>query len=134
MKIVIHDYAGHPFQIDLSRELSRKGYVVYHLYTNASGGPKGGLSEKNENLKIINVDSTKIEKQNFIKRRTQEIQYGKSVVNVLKEIKPDIVISANTPLDAQKKIMKWCDSESIKFIFWLQDIISIAAESILKKN
>ena len=33
-KIFIHDYAGHPFQIDLSRELSKKYEVEIHHIIN----------------------------------------------------------------------------------------------------
>lgn len=134
MKILIHDYAGHPFQIDLSRELAKNGFNVWHLYTSSSGGPKGGLESDTENLKIIDVKSESVAKQNFLKRRAQEKKYGKKCVEVIKGIMPDVVLSSNTPLDAQKSIIEFCEDNGIRFVFWLQDIISIAAESILKKK
>ena len=37
-KIIIHDYAGHPFQLDLSIALAKYGFKVYHIYTSSSGG------------------------------------------------------------------------------------------------
>lgn len=132
--IVIHDYCGHPFQIDLSRELARKGYNVKHIYTSASGGPKGNLESNIETLEIIDIKVEEIQKSNFIKRKFQESNYGDELVNNLNEINPDIVISANTPLDAQKKVVKYCKRNDIPFIFWLQDLISVAAKSILKKK
>lgn len=132
--IVVHDYAGHPFQIDLSKQLAKNGFNVTHLYTTASGGPKAGFDSELENLTVINVQSEDVAKQNFLKRRNQEKQYGKRLVQHMQEIQPDVVISANTPLDAQNDLHAWCRRHEVPFIFWLQDIISIAAESILKKK
>lgn len=132
--IVIHDYAGHPFQIDLSKQLAKNGYKVTHLYTTASGGPKAGFDSEIENLSVINVQSETIAKQNFVKRRGQEKRYGQRLVHHMSQIKPDVVISANTPLDALNSLHHWCKKQNVPFIFWLQDINSIAAESILKKK
>ena len=52
-KIIIHDYAGHPFQLDLSIALAKKGFDITHIYTSSSGGPKAGFDRNIENLKII---------------------------------------------------------------------------------
>ncbi|RYJ01060.1 MAG: glycosyltransferase WbuB, partial [Actinomycetales bacterium] len=30
MKVVVHDFSGHPFQVQLSRELARRGHDVVH--------------------------------------------------------------------------------------------------------
>ena len=43
MKIFVHDYAGHPFQVDLSRELAVRGHEVNHAYFHGDLGPKGRL-------------------------------------------------------------------------------------------
>ena len=134
MKILIHDYPGHPFQIDLSKELSNRGYDVWHVYTSASGGPKGGLVAECNRLDIIDLGGDSVEKQNFIKRRSQEKKYGRKIVAKIDEIKPDLVISSNTPLDAQIQIASWCSKNNVPFIFWLQDIISVAMKSILKNK
>ncbi len=133
MKVVVHDYAGHPFQIDLSRQLARNGFDVTHIYTSSSGGPKGGFNSV-ENLRIIDLQLDKIDKANLFKRRGQEINYGKELIKQLKSINPNVVISANTPLDAQKQLLRFCKNNDISFIFWLQDIISVAMDSILKRK
>lgn len=133
-KIVINDYAGHPFQLDLSVKLSELGYEVYHLYSSSSGGPKAGFSLQKENLKIIDINIGKVEKLNFFKRFRQEYEYGVKLVNIVKTINPDVIISANTPIFAQQKISKWAKRNKVKFVFWLQDIISIAAISLLSKK
>lgn len=133
-KILIHDYAGHPFQLDLSIALAKYGYSVYHVYTSSSGGPKAGFNRDIKNLTVINFSVSNINKSNFIKRYFQEYNYGKKLVQKISEINPDSIISANTPLSAQHLICSWCRKHDKKFIFWLQDIISIAASNILSKK
>ena len=44
LKILIHDYAGHPFQTSLSKELARLGHNVTHAYFAQDEGPKGMMS------------------------------------------------------------------------------------------
>ena len=133
-KIVIHDYAGHPFQLDLSIALAKNGFEVFHIYTSSSGGPKAGFEREISNLKIINFEVSNINKSNFVKRYFQERDYGLRLVKKINQINPDIVISANTPLTAQNNLCNWCRKNDKKFIFWLQDIISVAASSILVKK
>ena len=48
MRIVVNDYSGHPFQIELSRELARRGHKVLHLYSAEFQTPKGDLIRKPE--------------------------------------------------------------------------------------
>ena len=40
MKILIHDFAGHPFQMTLSRELANRGHDITHAYFAGDTGPK----------------------------------------------------------------------------------------------
>jgi len=134
MKILINDYCGYSFQLDLSYNLVKKGHSVYVTFTNSSGGPKAFTNFTDNNLNFINIEMPLVEKHNFFKRWFQESNYGIKVIKVIARIRPDIVISANTPLAAQRQIVSFCNEEGIKFVFWLQDIISIAAKSILSKR
>ena len=134
MKIIINDYCGHPFQFDLSVELAKRNINVLHLFTSASGGPKAISNGDFPNLKTVDIKMPYIAKQNFIKRWFQESQYATIAIEEIKKFNPDIIISANTPLAAQRKIYQYSKNNDIKFIFWLQDIISIAAKSILTKK
>jgi glycosyltransferase involved in cell wall biosynthesis len=133
-RILINDYAGHPFQLDLSIKLSEFGYEVFHLYSSSSGGPKARFTIQKENLEIRNINIGKVEKLSFVKRFFQEYQFGKKLVEEVKNIQPDVIISANTPIAAQYLISKWAKRNQVKFIFWLQDIISIAAISLLSQK
>ncbi|MCF7807265.1 MAG: glycosyltransferase family 4 protein [Candidatus Marinimicrobia bacterium] len=132
MKILLNDYCGYPFEVDLVTELSKRGFEMYVCYTSASGGPKAFSGNTLDKVRVTDILLPSIDKQSYFKRWNLESRYGQEVVDLVQEIKPDIVISANTPLAAQRRIAKHCEKQGIKFIFWLQDIISIAASSILK--
>ena len=132
MRIAVHDYAGFSFPLEMSSELSKRGHNVLHLFTEASGGPKDSFKGRNhQNLKIINVDSDSVDKDNFLKRWLQERRYGDLAINELGKWQPDVVISGNTPLEAQKKIIRWADNHAVPSVFWLHDLLSIAARSVI---
>ena len=135
MNIAINDYGGFPFPFDLSRELVKRGHQVRHLYTMSSGGPKSvPQSSAPKGLKIKNLEMAAVSKDDFVKRWYQELNYGRKLVAKLAQWQPQIIISANTPLVAQHKIMNWSRKRKIPFIFWLQDLLSIAAKFILYKR
>ena len=113
MRILINDYCGYPFQLDLSYELTKRGHDVYVTFTNASGGPKAFSNHMDNNLNIINIEIPLVEKQNFLKRWFQEKEYGLEVIKVIEKFMPDIVFSADTPLSAQKQINKYCKKKNI---------------------
>ena len=132
MRIVINDYAGFTFPLELSKELSKRGHCVKHIFTQACGIPYTSNEERcNEKLQIVKIDVSRVEKDNFIKRWFQEHKYGKLAVKKIAGWFPDIIISGNTPLIAQKKIMNWAKINEIPAVFWLQDLLSIAAKTIL---
>lgn len=138
MRILIHDYPGHPFPIQLSRELAKRGYQILHLYAGYNVTPRGELSKKpsdpdNFYIKPIFIREP-LQKYNFFKRWFQEREYGRLIVKEVEKFSPDLIISSQTPLDAQRKLQKRAREEDIKFVFWLQDVIGLAAHSILRKK
>jgi glycosyltransferase involved in cell wall biosynthesis len=134
MRIAINDYAGFSFPLELSRELSRRGHHILHLYSGTSGGPTVSVHQNyDERLRIANLDVGSVDKDNFWKRWKQERRYGDLAIRKLSNWRPDLIISANTPLESQKKIICWAGRHFIPSIFWLQDLLSIAAKSIISK-
>ena len=135
MRIVVNDYSGHPFQIELSRELARRGHAVLHLYSADFQTPKGDLIRKPDDPEGFAIKGIALgepfQKYDFVRRRGQEIRYAHLVVGELRSFRPDIMIASNNPLDAQKQIQDFCLRARIPFVFWLQDIYSNAIKSIL---
>jgi glycosyltransferase involved in cell wall biosynthesis len=139
MRIVVHDYVGYAYPIELSVELAKRGHEVTHLYAGSFQAPKGisilNQKEAPDNFKIEAIHLSKpFQKYSFVKRRFQEVEYGKLVAARLGELQADVVISANTPIESQSSIVKACQSTNSKFIFWVQDVYSVAAHKLLRKR
>lgn len=136
MRILIHDFAGHPFQIQLSRELAARGHEVLHLYcASLSTTPQGSLTRRATDPASFQVRGVALDeplhKDRFFKRWRQEREYGRRAVAVMREFRPDAVVSGNTPLDAQRMLITEARALSARFVFWVQDVIGVATKRIL---
>jgi len=138
MRILIHDYSGHPFQVQLSRTLAKRNHKVLHIYCSSFQTPRGTvqkLDTDSDNFSCRAIElSQPFEKYKFTKRIFQEIEYGNLLVKEVDKFKPDILISANNPLDPQRILLKYCRKNKIKFIFWLQDIYGYAINKLLTRK
>jgi colanic acid biosynthesis glycosyl transferase WcaI len=138
MRIFVNEFCGHAFQLELSRELSRRGHIVYHtFFADNVSTPKGVCSGARDvpNLAIEGVHiRSKFSKHALFSRRAADIEYGKRVASAVRSFRPDIVISANMPLDAQKILLDTSHRVNAKFVFWLQDIYSMAVRFVLKEK
>ena len=134
--ILINDYSGHPFPFELSQLLSKKNRII-HSYAQYFETPKANFSKKlqGKNLKIVPINiNKKFKKDNFLLRRSMDLNYGKKIIDLIKKNNPDIVICAQLPLDPLYKIINYCQKNKIKTIFWMQDIYSFAISKILNKK
>ncbi|MDB2389811.1 hypothetical protein N9X12_01110 [Alphaproteobacteria bacterium] len=135
-KIVIHDFAGLGFVFDLPKELSKNpNFKVYYLFFDSKVGPKGDFSNYDSQIKIIGIKlPIKYSKNSMINRLLCELIYGAFLLVNLIKIKPNIVLSGNSPIDiywgifVAKKILKF------KLIYWSQDIYGIAIKNIFEKK
>ena len=138
LQVMVHDYAGHPFQIQLSRELARRGHAVRHVYSTSTSTPQGATqrsSDDPENFVVEPISLGKmIDKTSFFSRRQMEVQYGKLLTDVIERCRPDIIISANTPTEAQHLAYRKCKKLNIPFVSWVQDLYGLAAKRLLKKR
>jgi glycosyltransferase involved in cell wall biosynthesis len=138
MRILNHDYPGHAFPIQLSRQLAGRGHEVLHVYAGYNVTPRGLLDKQGDDPETFSIRPIYIrdplKKYNFVKRWQQEREYGQLLAEEIAAFEPDVVISANTPLDAQKQALKAVRRTNSRFVFWLQDIIGIAIQRLLTKK
>lgn len=138
MRLVVHDYAGHPFQIQLSRELARRGHEVLHLHFSQLRTPKGAVARRESDPATFEIEGLALdgpyEKYSLIKRRFQDRSYGRIAAERIVRYRPDVVISCNTPLDAQRVIIEACRKHDVPFVFWLQDLFGLLIEKIFAKK
>ena len=135
MRVVVHDYAGHPFQVELSRALARRGHEVLHLYSASITTPRGTLTRRPDDPESFSVEAIalgeQIPREDLVTRWRLEARHGRRVVALLDRFQPDVVISANTPLEAQQRIARHCARRNIRFVYWVQDLIGEAAKRLL---
>lgn len=138
MRVLVHDYSGHPFQVQLTRALARRGMRTRHVFSASFQTPKGDLERRDSDPENFDIAALSLNepfaKESFVKRRSQEITFGRLVAAEIATFAPDVVISSNAPLDCQRMIWRECERLSIAKIFWLQDIYSEAILRILSKK
>lgn len=136
MRILVNDYAGHPFQLQLSRELAKLGHTVLHTYFAAYQTPKGNMDD--DGMVGLSIMPIQIEggfsQFSVLSRRRADAAYGRAVSTEMQRFEPDVVLSANTPLDAQRVMLKTAHRLYAKFIFWLQDLLSSAVTFVLRRK
>ncbi len=138
MRILIHDFAGHPFQVQLSRELARRGHMVVHAYPAGLPGPKGRLARSSEDpdrLNIVPVPlSASFSKYSPIKRFLSQRQYARDLKALITAENPDVVLSGNTPVDIQAELLWKCHRRGIAFVHWAQDMYGHALRFFLRRK
>lgn len=138
MRILINDFAGHPFQLQLSRTLAARGHEVLHTYCASNLSPKGAVERREDDpanfaVHKITLDAP-FEKYGLLKRWSQERRIGRAVVDAIKSFKPERIISANTPLGAQGAILRHARAQNIPFVFWVQDMLGIGIQAQLRRR
>lgn len=69
VKVLVHDYSGHPFQAQLSRSLARRGHTVVHSSCAAYVSGKGDLdAHGTPGLRFATIGSGQVKKQSFLVR------------------------------------------------------------------
>ncbi len=138
MRILIHDFGGYSFPVQLSRALADRGHNVHYLCFQPVCAGRGRLEERSGDPASLDLDQVALQssydKGNLIRRYWQERTYGKALADRVHAIQPDIVLSANTPLVAQDRLLRATRSAGADFIYWLQDLRGVAARKILSNR
>ena len=135
MRILIHDFGAYAFPVTLSHSLQNRGHEVAHAYCDSLITTPRNVHESISNLTLLPIQTAQtFNKYNFIRRWGQEREYGRLAAKVILKFNPDIVISANAPLSAQDRILRTCKQHDIPFVFWLQDLIGLAASKVLRSK
>ena len=137
MRILSNDFGGYPFPAQLARALARRGHEVLHTTcASLATTPQGSLEAQPADPEALELRGLALgrplEKYNFARRLVQEREYGRLVSGAARAFRPDVVLSANTPLDAQAMLLREARRLDAGFVFWLQDLIGVAAERILR--
>jgi glycosyltransferase involved in cell wall biosynthesis len=136
MRILLHDYSGHPFQVELSRELAGRGHDVLHPHCVAHQSGKGDLTTRpGERLRIepIGVGEL-VEKLSFGRRLVQEVRFGFQLLAQVRRERPDVVLVSNVPIPMIGVVMLGLVLLRTPWVLWQQDVQAVAMRSFAGKQ
>jgi colanic acid biosynthesis glycosyl transferase WcaI len=137
MRIVVHDFGGYPFSIQLSRALADRGHQVLHLVANGFRMPKGPVEPREHDTDALRIELVTLReamREGGLGRLRQERRYGRLASARAAAFRPDVVMSANSPLSVQQALLDVAHRNGAGFVFWLQDLHSIAIGRILARR
>lgn len=130
MRALVHDYSGHPFQVQLSRALARRGHEVLHVHCSSYRSGKGALSRQDGDppgLRIESIDlGADFDHSSPARRIGQELSYGGAFSRLAAQYRPEVVLATNDPLFAKARAARWFRQSGTPWVFWLQDLYSVA--------
>ncbi|MFB9461646.1 glycosyltransferase family 4 protein [Streptomyces cinereospinus] len=131
MKILLHDYSGHPFQAQLSRELARRGHDVVHSTCVAYVSGKGDLGgDAVDGLRFATIgERTVLRKDAYVHRLFQEIRLGAELARQLRRERPDAAMLGNLPVPALAVAALAARALRVPWVLWHQDVTAVALRS-----
>lgn len=137
MKILLHDYGGYAFSFQLAKSITEYEHFMEYVH----GGSTQVVQRFNQEStysQLLNIEGVQLskpfDKYSYARRWWQEREYSNRLKCRLYSVKPDICISANAPLDVQRTALQTCKHLNVPFIFWWQDVISIAMQKLLEQK
>ena len=137
MKIFVHDYPGHAFPAQLSRELARQGHTVTHAFAAALESPRGAVESRPDDpagLTILPiVTGHRMDKYSLFRRVLDERAYGAVLAAKVAQAGVDLFLTCTTPNDVLD-VLRRALPPKLKVVWWLQDIYSMGIRSVLNRK
>lgn len=138
MRIHLHDFSGHPFQAELSRELAARGHTVEHAYATQYPSGKGNLEKlagDPETLRFHGITAARaFEKYSPVGRLRFERAFARAWVQHLERSRPDCVVACNVPLFALDSFSSVMARSGRPWVLWHQDLFSSAIGDEISKR
>jgi colanic acid biosynthesis glycosyl transferase WcaI len=138
MRIVVHDYSGHPGQAQLSRALARRGYDVTHQHCPSYATGKGSLQVEAGDPPTLSFEPCAMEgtfaKYSIFTRIRQELSYGRRAARSIAAKEPAVAVISNVPLLAHAVLARRLSRCGVPMVFWHQDIYSEAIGSAARRR
>ncbi|HVK28895.1 MAG TPA: glycosyltransferase family 4 protein [Nocardioides sp.] len=131
MRILVHDYSGHPFQVELSRELARRGHAVTHSYCPGWVSGKGHLvAEPGETLVFDPVGPTEpIAKDRFVRRVLLEALVGWELIRQVRRTRAQTAMLSNAQIPTLVVFALGMLVLRRTWVLWHQDVYAVAVKS-----
>jgi putative colanic acid biosynthesis glycosyltransferase WcaI len=136
LRLVIHDYSGHPGQVHLSRELARRGHHVEHQYCASYTTGRGATERREgdpESFRVRAIElSSEFARYSPVVRLRQELQYARISARAILAARPDVAVLSNIPLLSLFILTFLLRMRRVPYVFWQQDIYSEAIRVIAR--
>jgi glycosyltransferase involved in cell wall biosynthesis len=134
---VVLDYSGHIPQADLARNLAKLGHSVRHMYCSDYVSGRGAVQREATDpidLEFLNISIKKdFNRYNLLERLKHESAIAKEFWEKIQEFNPNHTIFSNVPLFAMSRLAKKMQHHNRPYLFWWQDVYSIAIGNALKR-
>ena len=138
MRLVVHDYSGHPGQVHLSRELARRGHQVEHQFCASYTTGRGATRRRKGDPDTFTVRAVELPRPfarySPILRVWQELQYGQIAARAVLAARPDLVVLSNVTLISLFLLTLCLRIRRVPYVFWQQDIYSDAIGVVARKR
>ncbi|WP_420113636.1 glycosyltransferase family 4 protein, partial [Pseudactinotalea sp.] len=138
MRILVHDFSGHPFQAELSRALAAKGHTVEHLHAEQYVSGKGHLEALEDDAPGLSFFGLKLDlpfaKYSPWTRLRFERAYGKAWIERQRTREDDVVIASNVPLVSLFRFARWARRAQQPWVMWHQDVYSVGLADELRRR
>jgi colanic acid biosynthesis glycosyl transferase WcaI len=138
LRLVVHDYSGHPGQLHLSRELARRGHHVEHQYCASYTTGRGATERRDgdpESFAIRAIElGSEFARYSPLVRLRQELQYARMSSRAILAARPDVAVLSNIPLLSSFIVTLLLRMRRVPYVFWQQDIYSEAIRVIARER
>ncbi len=138
MRINVHDFSGHPFQVQLSRELAARGHEVEHTYCAQYVTGRGRLDVLASDPPTLRITAlraaTPLHKYEARPRIRFELGYARAWRTFRAGRQFDATIACNLPLLSQARAQLSLQRRHEPWILWHQDIYSQAIIEELRRR
>lgn len=138
MRIQMHDFSGHLFPAQLSRELVARGHFVDHVYSTQYSSGKGALERTANDSKRLTFSPLTAEqpfqKYSPMGRIRFERSYAAAWQNHVRATAPDWVVACNMPLFTLAAFRQSAARRQQPWLLWHQDLFSNAISEELSRR
>lgn len=85
-------------------------------------------------LRIVDVSDAPFERYSPVRRLRGELRYGRRGADLVRELRPDVVISANTPLLSQARLWRAAGAVGARRVYWVQDFLGSGTRAVLARR
>ena len=135
-RIVLHDFGGFAFPVQLGRELARRGHEVRALYSDLDirGGRLLPEADDSATFSIGAVSTGRpFRKYEIARRAYQEYAYARALEREVASFAPDVVFNTNAPMIVSWRLRR-AAAARFAYVHWTQDIHTHTIGYVLERR